>query len=104
MTRVPSVLAVSVLIAVATSGCAHRNGSTTQIETIRVVPSEQELAGCEKLAALRVVGAANRSEAQAELERLAQANGGNVLLLSESGDGTSGAAYRCSGTPAGATP
>lgn len=104
MTRIPSVLAVSVLIAAATSDCAHRNGSATQSEAIRVVSSEQELGGCEKMAALRVVGAANRGEAEAELERLARANGGNVLLISGSGDGKSGAAYRCSGTPAGATP
>lgn len=104
MKKTFSVLAVSVLVAAATPACAHRNGSAAPSEGVRVVTSAQELSGCEKLSGLRVVGASNRGEAQAELERLAKSSGGNVLLVPESGDGTSGAAYRCSAAPTAAAP
>lgn len=83
-----------------TLGCAHSNGG--QAAGIRLVATDAEVAGCERVTGVRVIGAATRAEAQRELERLTRDRGGNALLLPGSGDGMSGTAYRCSSPAAAA--
>jgi hypothetical protein len=80
---------------VTAAGCAHGNGSGAA-GGVRVVASEQEVAGCEKVAEVRVSGTWTKGAAREELRSLAQAKGANALVVSN-GSGTSGLAYRCSG-------
>lgn len=95
--RVSRAIAGVIAAAGLTAGaCAHGNGSQAAVAGIRVAATEQEVAGCERVINVRVIDAANREAARAELQRLAKDRGGNVLLLPSSGDGTTGMAYRCS--------
>jgi len=77
-----------------TAACAHGNGSQAAVG-IRLAANEAEVSGCERVTGVKVIGAASREQAQAELERLTRDRGGNVLLMPGSGDGLSGTAYRC---------
>ena len=79
----------------AAGACATGNG-TQQTADIRVAATEQEVAGCERVINVRVLDAASRDAARAELQRLAKDRGANTLLLPSGGDGNSGTAYRCS--------
>jgi hypothetical protein len=97
--------AVAGLIAaagLAAAACATGNGAQ-QTAGIRVAATEQEVAGCERVINVRVLDAANREEARAELQRLAKDRGANVLLLPSGGDGNSGTAFRCSSAASAAT-
>jgi hypothetical protein len=91
-------LAVILALGGFAAGCAHSNAASGK-EAVRVVSNTQDVAGCEKLTNVRLSGTWTRGAGQTELEKLARAKGGNVLLLADE-SGSSGVAYRCAGATA----
>jgi len=95
------VLGAAALVAAVATGCAHGNNSKG---AVRVVNSEQDIAGCEKLSQVRLSGTWTSGAGKEELQKLVASKGGNVLLLSEGKGTPSGVAYRCSGGTAAGAP